>query len=144
MTNRQLQQRQRNHLIDANWVDSMVEVAKVCNNLFIKKCNVCTVYTDKQVEYEWRQQEKDNNSPVAVEQQQGHVDNGSLDINMYRQFLFDEDSVIAGASLRDDTPTEQDVDDDDEDDEEEEDDETRIKRMGSNDNERSVRTHGTN
>lgn len=109
----------------------MVEVAKVCNNLFTKQCNLCNVYTDKQVEYEWRQ-EKQGGSPVERAVQKAQVESGNLEINLYRQFLFDEDSVIAGASLREDRQTVQ------------EEDETMIKRMGSDDGERSVLTHGTN
>lgn len=131
---RQLQRRNNHNEaknIDDGWVDSMVEVAKVCNNIFTKQCNLCNVYTNKQVEYEYRQ-EKQTSSPVERALQKTHTDSGNLEIHMYRQFLFDEDSVIAGASLRDDvhhTGHE---------------DETLIKRVGSEDGERSVLTHGTN
>ncbi|GAX13779.1 hypothetical protein FisN_30Lh074 [Fistulifera solaris] len=122
---REIQRRNSKQRLDDGWVDSMVEVAKVCNNLFTKQCNLCNVYTNKQVEFEWRQertQNSDSSSPVQRALQK--VNRGNLEVHMYRQFLFDEESVIAGASLRED--------------------DTSIQRMGSQDGERSVLTHGTN
>ncbi|GAX21873.1 hypothetical protein FisN_30Hh074 [Fistulifera solaris] len=121
---REIQRRNSKQRLDDGWVDSMVEVAKVCNNLFTKQCNLCNIYTNKQVEYEWRQEKTLQSSSSPVERALQKVDHGNLEVHLYRQFLFDEESVIAGASLRED--------------------ETSIQRMGSQDGERSVLTHGTN
>jgi hypothetical protein len=106
----------------------MVEVAKLCNNLFTKQCNLCNVYTNKQVEYEWRQERTQNSGSSPVERALQKVNRGNVEVHLYRQFLFDEESVIAGASLREDGHS----------------DDTSIQRMGSQDGERSVLTHGTN
>jgi hypothetical protein len=54
---------QREQLIDPHYhnkigrstgsiVDTVVETAKVCNSLVLEYCSLCTVYIDKQVQYE--------------------------------------------------------------------------------------------
>jgi hypothetical protein len=97
--NRQL--RRNSTSVDDGWVDSMVEVARACNKLFTKHtCGLCHVYVDKQVEYESRQEDHKRGgdhplSPVErVWMKTGlGLERGNMEVDMYRQFLFDEDSV---------------------------------------------------
>lgn len=81
-----------NHNSD-DWVDTMVSCAQAVNKLFVHNtCRLCQVYSDKQVEFEQNLQEANSTSPV---------DRAFLrtflplhpEVEIYRQFLFDEDSV---------------------------------------------------
>ena len=90
---------------DDGWVDSMVEVARTCNKLFSKhSCNACNVYVKKQVEYETNQEQIRGNSrpqsPMARVWQKTGIEQSKLEVELYRQFLFDEESVVDGVSLR--------------------------------------------
>ena len=79
-------------------MDSVVKAASACNRLFIKNCNLCTVYCDKQVQYEWMQEQY----RMETRQIDGlfqKMDN-SLQVQLYREFLFDEDSVVEEVSSR--------------------------------------------
>jgi hypothetical protein len=103
--------RDESELSGIDWVDSVVDVATTCKKIFTAHtCRLCQVYTDAQVEYEVRQEE------TAQQQQQRlplpHHQRGatgssflqtlpnSLEVELYRQFLFDEDSVVEGVSER--------------------------------------------
>lgn len=79
-----------------NWVESVMNVAHTCKKLFTKHtCRLCQVYVDQQVEYERRQE-------VEGEHIQTFDANTapSLEIEIYRQFLFDEGSVVETVSGR--------------------------------------------
>lgn len=85
---------------DDGWIDSMVEVARACNKLFKKQtCGICHMYAEKQVEFETRQENKFKTilpSPVQrawIRAGLHHTTSNSLEVDMYRQFLFDEESV---------------------------------------------------
>jgi hypothetical protein len=84
-----------------DWVDALVSCANVVNKLFVRNtCRLCQVYSDKQVEFEQRLQ--DNSNPV---------DRAVLrtvlplhpEVELYRQFLFDEDSVVESVGLREES-----------------------------------------
>lgn len=119
-------QRPDDELSGIDWVDSVVDVASTCKKILTAHtCRLCQVYTDAQVEFEVRQEESANQ-----QQQQQHQNparsaapvTGSsffqtmmpnpLEVEMYRQFLFDEDSVVEGVTEREKV-----FEDDDEDDE---------------------------
>jgi hypothetical protein len=81
---------QNSNSTEDGWVDSMVEVVRLCNNLFTKHtCGLCHIYVDKQVEYETRHEEERNRAHP-------------LRVDLYRQFLFDEDSVSQRSDGNDD------------------------------------------
>jgi hypothetical protein len=123
------QRRPDDELSGIDWVDSVVDVASTCKKILTAHtCRLCQVYTDAQVEFEVRQEE-------SAQQQQQHQQQhpsrsaapvassspffqammpNSLEVEMYRQFLFDEDSVVEGVNEREKVF-------DDDDDEEEED-----------------------
>lgn len=94
------------------WVDRMVKMANACNSLVISKCNLCHVYANRQVEFE---QERDAarraletpatsvfSSPASPTERVWQKMNAGcnvgninpLEVNLYRQFLFDEESVV--------------------------------------------------
>ena len=107
------------------WVEGMVKVATACNQLVQKNyCNMCHVYTNRQVEFEQqseqqhhhhRQQQQQQSSPQSEMYEYfvggestthaGIARGGSptarvwqtmntgLEVDIYRQFLFDEASV---------------------------------------------------
>lgn len=95
---------------DEGWVDSMVQVAHTANKLFSKHtCRLCQVYTDKQVEYETRQENalryqqyfesSGDSSPIdRVWDNLEAAASQQLNIELYRQFLFDEESVVSNVS----------------------------------------------
>jgi hypothetical protein len=94
--NRQL--RRNSTSAEDGWVGSMVEVARACNKLFTKHtCGVCHMYVDKQLEYETRQEDKSggshSQSPVERVWMKTGLERGNMEVDLYRQFLFDEDSV---------------------------------------------------
>jgi hypothetical protein len=81
-------------------VETVVKVAATCNNLLIGNCNPCTLYCDKQVQYEeWAQdQYKMDISPLG--NLFSKIDVNSLEVQMYREFLFDEENVVEQVSSR--------------------------------------------
>ena len=88
---------------DSNWVDRTMQIAQTCNRLFTANaaCQICSVYADKQVEYEIR---NDTNLWNTIANPQKN-----LEVELYRQFLFDEESVVDSVSGRtgdDDEPDE--------------------------------------
>ena len=107
MNGRQLRRTGRSSM-EEGWVDSMVEVARVCNNLFTKhSCGICHLYVDKQVEFESRHEDdKSGRNPLSpverVWKKAAGEQHTNLEVDIYRQFLFDEESVVSGVSHRED------------------------------------------
>lgn len=98
---------------DEGWVESVMEVSRICNKLFSRHtCGVCRVYADKQVEFESRQEDKPSAQPHYFSMDSlfmkasgiPHLDQkmstGSEVVDVCRQDLFDEGSVVDGASSR--------------------------------------------
>lgn len=105
---------------DSGLLDSFISAANIVNKLFQKSsCAVCQMYTDKQLEFEIRQdrllQSENSTDPDRLQltssedsgccsQSTSPVDraymkcasgpSGAFEIAMYRQFLFDEESVV--------------------------------------------------
>ena len=85
----------------AGLVDKTVKLYQSCNQLFQRSnaCHLCHVYVDKQVEFESHQQ--DFSSPLErVWMQTRTADPSPLEVELYRQFLFDEESVVETISDR--------------------------------------------
>ncbi len=93
------------------WVDSMIEVAHTATKLFARHtCRMCHVYVDEQLEFERQQQQfdfykahqqsvsnKENSSPGVSSPWANLVANAGpspFEVELYRQFLFDEESVV--------------------------------------------------
>jgi hypothetical protein len=74
------------------WIDSVVQAATTANKLFTQNtCRMCHVYSDKQVEFET--QHEGLSSPMASLMMRT-TQEASMEVELYRQFLFDEDSVV--------------------------------------------------
>lgn len=88
---------------DEGWVESIVQVAQTCNKLFnAQTCRLCHVYADKQLEFECEENtETATYSPVERAWLKTGREQNSLEVDLYRQFLFDEDSVVKTATSRD-------------------------------------------
>ena len=80
-------------------VESVVRAAKACNKVFLNNCNLCTVYCDKQVQFEYIQEQMKMENPIS--DLFSRIED-SLEVKLYRDFLFDEDSVVEGVSERSD------------------------------------------
>jgi hypothetical protein len=82
----------------SDWLESMVECAQMVNKIWARNtCRLCHIYSDKQVEFEQRLQETSEwysqNNAAAFHQQ-------AQMIELYRQYLFDEDSVVDSVECR--------------------------------------------
>jgi hypothetical protein len=125
------QRRPDDELSGIDWVDSVVDVASTCKKILTAHtCRLCQVYTDAQVEFEVRQEESAQNQQHHQQQQHPQQQARSaapvasrsffqtmmmpnpLEVEMYRQFLFDEDSVVEGVNEREKVFDEEDDDDD--------------------------------
>lgn len=80
------------------WIDSVVQAATGMNKLFTRNtCRMCQVYSDKQVEFETLNE--GISSPMASLIMRT-TQEASMEVELYRQFLFDEDSVVDNVSHR--------------------------------------------
>jgi hypothetical protein len=94
-----------NALVGANqqpsqfqWIDTVVEAATTANKLFTRNtCRMCHVYSDKQVEFETR---NEGSSSPMERLMMRTTQEASLEVELYRQFLFDEDSVVDNVTHR--------------------------------------------
>jgi hypothetical protein len=72
------------------WVDTIVQAAQTANKMFAQNtCRLCHVYTDKQVEFETRNEI----SSSPLESIFMRTAEASMEVELYKQFLFDEESV---------------------------------------------------
>lgn len=102
-----------------DWIEKTATIQQALVSLITKtSCRLCHVYTDKQLEFENRQaleQEQQRNSLVWNNNYPGVGYNGGsdhsfipyapaaatcLEVELYRQFLFDEESVVTSLSAR--------------------------------------------
>jgi len=87
---------------DRSVMETIVRAATAANNLFLKNCNVCTVYCDKQVEYESvvEQYKIVTSSAAGIESRTLEdlfkaIDTRSQhEVERCQQYLFDEESVV--------------------------------------------------
>lgn len=98
---------------NVDWVDAVVQAATICNQLFQRRaCNLCHVYVDRQIEFEQRQETtKCGDAPqgvvTPVERLWMQMDTG-VEVELYRQFLFDEASVVNHVSEDDERDDDED------------------------------------
>ena len=90
-------------------LDTVVRAAASLNNMLMDNCNICTVYCDKQVQYEttWEAATKLEASGTLAnlfERMNHHgvpqPQNDQDQVQLYQEFLFDEQSVIESVSSR--------------------------------------------
>lgn len=86
---------------DDCWVDSVVSAARTVNKLFTRNtCRVCQLYSDKQVEFERTMAESDTIGISPVDRAFLKTMPFQPEVALYRQFLFDEDSVVDSVGQR--------------------------------------------
>jgi hypothetical protein len=80
------------------WIDTVVQAATTANKLFTANtCRLCHAYSDKQVEFETR---NEGISSPMERLMMRTTQEASMEVELYRQFLFDEDSVVDNVTHR--------------------------------------------
>jgi hypothetical protein len=99
---------------DARWIDTIVSCAQTVNKLFTSQtCRLCHVYSDRQVEYEnslslaasaaaATAADRRNQPAIISPVERAYLKTTSTtnatllqpEVEFYRQFLFDEESVV--------------------------------------------------
>jgi hypothetical protein len=91
------QQEERAIVARGSLMETMVKAATTCNKLLLENCGLCTIYCDKQVQYEWMQDQyrlnhlfqKTDLNPAT-----------NQEVKQYQEFLFDEQSVVQSVNSR--------------------------------------------
>lgn len=82
--------------MDGDWVAKASSISHAFNKLLAQSaCKLCSVYVDEQVEFENRQEDYKTNMAVAW------MRTHKPEVEVYRQFLFDEESVVDSVAERD-------------------------------------------
>lgn len=93
----------QDHSDDPRWVDTVMSYAQTVNKVFSRNtCRLCHLYSDQQVEYESRLVDKQI-SPVERAYLKAAATHQTVlrpEVEFYRQFLFDEASVVEAISHR--------------------------------------------
>jgi hypothetical protein len=76
----------------------VVRAATVCTKLVQENCGFCTIYCDKQVQYETVLEQYTAVNPLG--ELFSKLD-GGMEVQTYRDQLFDEDSVVDQVASRD-------------------------------------------
>lgn len=86
---------------DGYFTDLVVQAASLCNRMIVERCGMCTVYCDKQIQYEVLSQELHHTAEAtkAVAMTNFYYQNNQ-EVQMARGHLFDEDSVVDSISSR--------------------------------------------
>ena len=79
-----------------DWIEKASSISHAFTKLLSKSaCKLCSVYVDEQVEFENRQE--DYKTSIAKAWMRAH----KPEVEVYRQMLFDEDSVVDSVCERD-------------------------------------------
>lgn len=85
-----------------DWIEKAGSISQAFNKLLAKSaCKLCNVYVDEQVEFENRQE--DYKTTMAKAWMRSYKN--SMEVELYRQMLFDEESVVDSVSGRDEETT---------------------------------------
>ena len=81
-----------------DWIEKAGSISQAFNKLLAKSaCKLCNVYVDEQVEFENRQEDYKTSMAKAW----GRSYKPSMEVELYRQMLFDEESVVDSVTGRD-------------------------------------------
>jgi hypothetical protein len=78
-------------------METMVKAATTCNKLLLENCGLCTIYCDKQVQYEWMQDQY-RLSQLFHKTDPNQMNN--QEVKLFQEFLFDEQSVVQSVNSR--------------------------------------------
>ena len=82
-----------------DWIEKAGTISQAFNKLLAKSaCKLCSVYVDEQVEFESKQE--DYKTTMAKAWMRSYARN-SMEVELYRQMLFDEESVADSVAGRD-------------------------------------------
>lgn len=77
--------------------ETMVKAATTCNKLLLESCGLCTIYCDKQVQYEWMQDQY-RLSQLFQKTDLNRATN--QEVKLCQEVLFDEQSVVQSVNSR--------------------------------------------
>lgn len=81
-----------------SFTELAAKAASACTKLVAENCSLCTVYCDKQVQYESVLEQYKMTS--SLDQLFNKLDDNSLEVQEFRDRLFDEESVVKQAKSR--------------------------------------------
>lgn len=91
------QEEERTIVERGSLMETMVKAATTCNKILLENCGLCTIYCDKQVQYEWMQDQY-RLSQLLQKPDPNPLNN--REVKLYQDFLFDEQSVVESVSSR--------------------------------------------
>jgi len=109
---REEHRRQQQHddlALRGNFLETVVHAASMMNKVLMENCGLCTVYCDRQVNYEVNVEEWVQDQYRLSTASLGHLfnkmnpDNSTenVEVKQYQEFLFDEQSVLESVASRD-------------------------------------------
>ena len=81
-----------------SFAELVVKAAAVCNRMIVENCSLCTLYCDKQVQYETAVMERYVTGDALSDLFRTLETNP--EVQEYRERLFDEQSVVESVSSR--------------------------------------------
>lgn len=97
------EQERRMAVLPANesFADIVVKAASACNRVITEHCGLCTLYCDKQVQYESAVMEQYvTGGSAALSGLFQTMDMSPPEVKDYKDMLFDEQSVVQSVSSR--------------------------------------------
>jgi len=92
------EQQERSIEQKGSFAELVVKAAAACNRMIIENCSVCTLYCDKQVQYETAAMERYVTGGALADLFQTFDVNA--EVKEYKDRLFDEQSVVESVSSR--------------------------------------------
>jgi hypothetical protein len=96
-----------------DWIEKASSLSQAFHKLIAKSaCKMCDVYVDEQLEFENRQEDYYNTTTgttttTSMARAWVKAYKPSMEVELYRQMLFDEESVVFSVSERDDNEDEE-------------------------------------
>jgi hypothetical protein len=81
-----------------SFAELVVKAAAACNKIIVENCSVCTLYCDKQVQYETAVMERYVTGAALTDL--FRTLDADPDVEEFREKLFDEQSVVQSVSSR--------------------------------------------
>lgn len=94
----QHQQQERSIEQKGSFAELVVKAAAACNRMILENCSVCTLYCDKQVQYETAVMERYVTGGALTDLFRS-LDK-TVEVEEYRGMLFDEQSVVQSVTSR--------------------------------------------
>jgi hypothetical protein len=99
MANDHQEQDERTIVSQSSLSDYVVQASSLCTKMVTENCGLCTVYCDKQIQYESVAEQYILAGGSSLGNLFHKLDDNT-DAQVYRNVLFDEDSVVESVSSR--------------------------------------------